>query len=115
MRIPKESDLRSTVPETWAKAVMQCKGHNPYCGPDGYCHRGGDCFIDQDMTKEQALQEIMHMQKELDDARVKCNQMESKHLNLISSLKTDQSMAIKSGKSERVFAIGRCLRVLESR
>ena len=114
MRIPKESDLRSTVDDTWANAVMQCKGHNPYCGTDGYCHNGGSCFVNQDMTKEQALQEIMHMQKELDDARVKCNQMKSKHLSLISSLKAEKDVAVKKGKSERVFAIRQCLRVLES-
>lgn len=112
MRIPKESDLRSTVDKTWAEAVMHCKGHNPYCGADGYCHSGGSCFIDQDMTRERALQEIMHMQKELDDARSKYSQIEAKHMSLISRLKAEKGLAVKGGKSERAFVIGQCLRVL---
>lgn len=115
MRIPRESDLRSTVDKTWADAVTCCKGGAPHnCGADGWCEHGGSCFINRDMTLDQALQEITHMQKELDDARSKCNQVESKHLNLIARLKSEKSLAVKNGKSERVFAVSQCLRVLES-
>ena len=53
-RIPRESDLKSANAERWAIAVMECKTHNPYCGSDGYCHAGGDCF--ESVSKTEALE-----------------------------------------------------------
>ena len=113
MRIPTEEDLKSINAETWADAVMQCKSHNPYCGADGLCHSGGSCFINQKMTLEQAFQEILHLRKELDEARAKCNQVDALHLNLIARLERSKAMALKEGKSERLFALRQCLSVLK--
>lgn len=115
MRIPKESDLRSVNDETWANAVMQCSYGYGFCGADGYCHAEGACFIDQEMTLEQAMQEILHLRKELDEARVKYNQIDSLHLSLVSSLNNEKSIAIKKGKSEKVFVIKQCLRFLDKK
>lgn len=113
MRIPIEADLKSINTETWANAVMQCKGGNPYCGADGYCHTGGTCFVDQEMTLEQAMQEILHLRKELDETRAKCNQIHALHLNLVARLERSKDMALKEGKSERLFALRQCLSVLK--
>ena len=113
MRIPTEEDLKSVNAETWATAVMQCKTSNPYCGADGYCHSDGSCFIDQEMTLDQAMQEILHLRKELDETRTKCNQIGALHLNLISRLEHSKDIALKEGKSERLFALRQCLSVLK--
>ena len=113
MRIPIEDDLKSINDETWATAVMQCKTSNPYCGADGYCHSDGSCFIDQEMTLDQAMQEILHLRKELDETRAKCNQIGALHLNLISRLEHSKDIALKEGKSERLFALRQCLSVLK--
>ena len=113
MRIPIESDLKSVNDETWAIAVMQCKTKDPYCGADGFCHSGGSCFINQKMTLEQAFQEILHLRKELDEPRAKCNQVDALHLNLIARLERSKAMALKEGKSERLFALRQCLSVLK--
>ena len=37
IKIPCEHDLLSKNDDTWANAVMRCKGGSPYCGADGYC------------------------------------------------------------------------------
>lgn len=113
MRIPTESDLKSVNAETWATAVMQCKTSNPYCGADGYCHSDGSCFIDQEMTLDQAMQEILHLRKELDETRAKCNQIGALHLSLISRLEHSKDIALKEGKSERLFALRQCLSMLK--
>lgn len=113
MRIPIESDLKSVNDETWAIAVMQCKTKDPYCGADGFCHSGGSCFVDQDMTLEQAMQEILHLRKELDETRSKHNKISALHLNLISRLESSKDIAMKEGKSERLFALRQCLSVLK--
>lgn len=53
-----EHDLLSKNHNVWADAVMRCKGGSPYCGADGYCHVGGKCFADQELTREQAILEV---------------------------------------------------------
>lgn len=111
--IPCETDLKSVVPRKWAEAVMCCKTGNPYCGADGYCHADGTCFEIKELTLEQALLEIEHLKKELNETRVKNNQLESKHLNVIARLKHAKDLALKDGKSERLFAIRQTLAVLE--
>jgi len=111
--IPCESDLTSAVPETWANAVMCCKTSNPYCGADGYCHADGACFEVKELTLGQALVEIEHLKKELSETRVKNTQIESKHLNVIARLNHAKEIALKDGKSERLFAIRQTLSVLE--
>ena len=112
MRIPIEDDLKSINDKTWATAVMQCTSGNPYCGADGYCHADGACFIDQEMTLDQALQEILHLRKEVDEARTKCNQVDSLHSSLLARLERSKDIALKEGKSERLFALRQCLSVL---
>lgn len=111
--IPCESDLTSAVPETWANAVMCCKTGNPYCGADGYCHADGACFEVKELTLGQALVEIEHLKKELSETRVKNTQIESKHLNVIARLNHAKEIALKDGKSERLFAIRQTLAILE--
>ena len=108
-----ESDLTSSIPETWAKAVMCCKTGNPYCGADGFCHADGACFEVKELTLGQALVEIEHLKKELDETRVKNTQIESKHLNVIARLNHAKEMTLKGGKSERLFAIRQTLAILE--
>lgn len=112
--IPCESDLTSVVPETWAQAVGCCKSGAPFfCGADGYCHADGACFEVKELTLGQALVEIEHLKKELDETRVKNTQIESKHLNVIARLNLAKEMALKGGKSERLFAIRQTLAILE--
>lgn len=111
--IPCEADLTSVIPETWANAVMCCKTSNPYCGADGYCHADGACFEVKELTLGQALVEIEHLKKELSETRVKNTQIESKHLNVIARLNHAKEIALKDGKSERLFAIRQTLAILE--
>ena len=113
MRIPIEDDLKSIKHDTWANAVMQCSYGYRFCGADGYCHAEGACFIDKEMTLEQAMQEILHLRKELDEARAKCNQIDALHLNLVARLEQSKDLALKEGKSERLFALRQCLSVLK--
>lgn len=113
--IPCESDLKSVVPKIWANAVMCCKTGNPYCGADGYCHADGACFevVEvEELTLEQALLEIEHLKKELDVTRVRNKQIEVGHLNLIARLEHTKELALKDGKSERVFMIRQCLTII---
>lgn len=113
MRIPIEDDLKSINDKTWVNAVMQCAYGHGFCGSDGYCHADGACFIDQEMTLDQALQEILHLRKELDEARAKCNQVNSLHSSVLAKLERSKSAALKDGKSERLFAFGQCISVLK--
>ena len=93
--------------------LCAAKTNNPYCGADGRCHADGACFISQEMTLEQAKQEILHLRKELDETRAKCNQIDALHLNLVARLEWSKDMALKEGKSERLFALRQCLAVLK--
>lgn len=69
-RTPRESDLRSSNHERYATAVMQCRTHNPYCGSDGRCHAGGDCFEPEPVTRTQAMQgEIKRLNIELEKVK----------------------------------------------
>lgn len=69
-RIPRESDLRSSNSERWAIAVMECKTSDPFCGSDGYCHAGGDCFEPEPVTRTQAMQdEIKRLNIELEKVK----------------------------------------------
>lgn len=113
MRIPIEDDLKSINAENWATAVMQCSHGYGFCGADGYCHADGACFINPEVTLDQAMQEILHLRKELDEARAKCNQIDSLHLNLVARLEQSKDIALKEGKSERLFALRQCLSVLK--
>ena len=54
IKIPCEHDLLSKNHDVWASAVMRCKHGSGDCGSDGYCHAGGSCFADQELTREQA-------------------------------------------------------------
>ena len=111
--IPCESDLKSEIPETWANAVMCCKTKNPYCGADGYCHADGGCFEVKELTLDQALSEIEHLKTELDKTRMKSNQLNALHSNLIATLERERDFALKQGRAERSFALRRCLAVLK--
>ena len=113
VRIPIEDDLKSINDKTWVTAVMQCSHGYGFCGADGYCHADGACFINTDMTLDQALQEILHLRKELDEVRTKCNQVNSLHSSLICRLERSKDIALKEGKSERLFALRQCLSVLK--
>ena len=69
-RTPRESDLRSSNHERYATAVMQCRTHNPFCGVDGRCHAGGDCFEPEPVTRAQAMQgEIKRLNVELEEVK----------------------------------------------
>ena len=48
----------------WARAMMLCRQMSPYCGADGYCHAGGDCF-DIDGTAADIRDEIMETKAKL--------------------------------------------------
>ncbi len=112
--IPCEADLNSAVAETWANAVGCCKGGAPFfCGADGYCHQGGECFEVKEMTLDQALIEIEHLNKELDVTRVKANQAENDTLRMIARLESAKEQAIKERKTERVFALRQCLTIIK--
>ncbi|MFC2997357.1 hypothetical protein ACFODO_19345 [Acinetobacter sichuanensis] len=108
-----EPDLKSVIPETWANAVTRCQGGAPHnCGADGLCERGGTCFEVKELTLVQALLEIEHLKKELDVTRVRNKQIEVGHLNLIARLEHTKELALKDGKSERVFMIRQCLTII---
>lgn len=112
-RIPCEADLQSSIDTIWANAVMACETGNPYCGADGYCHADGACFEVKELTLEQALVEIEYLKSELDKTRVKSNQVDALHSSLIATLEREKDFALKQGKSERMFALRRCLTVLK--
>lgn len=112
-RIPCEADLKSTIDTTWANAVMACETGNPYCGVDGRCHADGACFEIKELTLDQALVEIEHLKSELDKTRVKSNQVDALHSSLIATLEREKDFALKQGKSERMFALRRCLAILK--
>lgn len=113
MRIPTEQDLRSDDEKVWAAAVLECKTGNPYCGVDGQCAIGGDCFINKGMTNDEALQEIHRLRKELSAAQAEANQVRSLHSSLVERLEQAKKLANSQGKSERLFALQQCLAILK--
>ena len=109
IKIPCEHDLLSKNHNVWADAVMRCKGGNPYCGADGFCHAGGNCFADQELTREQAVLEVDRLAQELHEAKHENEKLRTSSESLISSLEFALEQNMKSGKSERVFAIRYCI------
>jgi hypothetical protein len=40
-----ESGLRAgSTNDAWAAAMLKCRHPGAFCGADGYCHYGGECF-----------------------------------------------------------------------
>ena len=105
VRIPCEDDLNSTVSDTFAMAAIQCQHAGGYCVQDGYCHFGGSCFVNQDLTPEQMLHELQFMKNELRDARAKASDAEARESRLIIKLKSSCDAARKKGNSERALAL----------
>lgn len=60
IKIPCEHDLLSKNHDTWANAVMRCKGGSPDCGADGYCHVGGGLFAMFLNLKKRGLYAVSH-------------------------------------------------------
>lgn len=109
VKIPCEHDLLSKNHNVWADAVIRCKGGNPYCGADGFCHAGGKCFTDQELTREQAILEMDCLAQELYEAKQENGKLRASSESLINQLKFALEQNKKNGKSERVFAIRYCI------
>lgn len=113
LHIPCEADLLSTNDKTYADAINRCQHAGAYCAQDGYCHFNGDCFVNLDLTREQAIAEIDHLKSELEDARVKYRSMEGKYFYLIDRLDLAHKQALHNGHSERLFALRQCLGIMK--
>lgn len=109
VKIPCEHDLLSTDEKIWANAVMRCKGHNPYCGSDGFCNAGGKCFVDQEMTREQAILEVDRLAQELYEERHRNEVLKASAQSLVNLLEIGLQQNLKKGMSERVFAVRYCI------
>ena len=109
IKIPCEHDLLSSNSTVWAEAVMRCKTGNPYCGADGYCHSGGDCFADQELSREQAILEVDRLSQDLYTMKQKNDLLVASSESLIKQLEIAIDQNIKKAKSERVFAIRYCI------
>ncbi|OTG85843.1 hypothetical protein B9T31_09620 [Acinetobacter sp. ANC 4558] len=109
IKIPCEHDLLSKNHNVWANAVMRCKGHNPYCGADGYCHYDGSCFADQELTREQAILEVDLLAQELHGLKQENDRLRMSSEMLIKQLEFALSQNLKSGNSQRVFALRFCI------
>jgi len=59
---PRESWLKSEVPEKFAEAMMKCQHLGAYCGQDGFCHFG-DCFVasDDEETLRKAVKVLLRL------------------------------------------------------
>ncbi|MDC5219196.1 hypothetical protein OHW53_11600 [Acinetobacter baumannii] len=86
IKIPCEHDLLSKNDDTWANAVMRCKGGSPYCGADGYCHAGGTCFADQKLTREQAILEVDRLAQELHSSKIENDKLRNAASRLVNQL-----------------------------
>ena len=109
IKIPCEHDLLSKDNNVWVNAVMRCKGHNPYCGSDGYCNAGGKCFVDQEMTREQAILEVDRLAQELHEERQLNEVLKASAQSLVNVLEISLEQNLKKERSERVFAIRYCI------
>ena len=109
IKIPCEHDLLSSNSAVWADAVMRCKTSNPYCGADGFFHASGECFADQELTREQAILEVDRLAQELHQAKRENDNLRTSPASLIKQLEFALEQNKKSGKSERVFAIRYCI------
>lgn len=115
IKVPCEHDLLSSDSEIWANAVLQCQGGNPYCGSDGYCHASGQCFVDQDLSREQAILEVSRLSQELYSLKQKNERMLTSYHSLIQQLEVALQQNIDQGFSERVFAIRYCIAEIKRR
>lgn len=109
VKIPCEHDLLSKDNKIWANAVMRCKGHSPYCGGDGYCHVGGKCFTDTEMTREQALLEVDRLAQELHEERQANEVLKASSQSLVTQLELALQQNMEKGLTQRVFAIRFCI------
>ncbi|MFU8927538.1 hypothetical protein [Acinetobacter puyangensis] len=109
IKIPCEHDLLSKNHEVWANAVMRCKGGSPYCGADGYCHVGGDCFIDVNLTREQAILEVDRLAQELYGAKIENDKLRNAAQSVINQLESAKEQNLEKGNDQRVFAIRFCI------
>lgn len=109
IKIPCEHDLLSKNHNVWADAVMRCKGGSPYCGADGYCHVGGKCFADQELTREQAILEVDRLAQELYSLKQENDRLRMSHEMLIKQLELALSQNIEKANSQRVFALRFCI------
>ena len=109
VKIPCEHDLLSKNDDTWANAVMRCKGGSPYCGADGYCHVGGSCFADQELTREQAILEVDRLAQELHNAKIENDKLRNSASLLVGQLELTKEQNLKNGNDQRVFALRYCI------
>ena len=108
-KIPCEHDLLSSNHSVWDDAVVRCKTGHPYCGADGFCHAGGECFADQELTREQAILEVDRLAQELHSLKRNNDLLGASAESLIKQLELAIKQNIEKGKSERVFAIRYCV------
>ena len=109
IKIPCEHDLLSKNDDTWADAVMRCKGGSPYCGADGYCHAGGTCFANQELTREQAILEVDRLAQELHNAKIENDKLRNMGSQLVNHLELIKEQNLKNGNDQRVFALKFCI------
>ena len=113
IKIPCEHDLLSKNNDTWANAVMRCKHGSGDCGSDGYCHAGGSCFADQELTREQAILEVDRLAQELHNSKIENDKLRNAASQLISQLELAKEQNLKSGNGQRVFALRFCIHAIK--
>ena len=109
IKIPCEHDLLSKDTNIWTDAVMRCKHGFGHCGGDGYCHAGGACFVDQKLTREQAILEVDRLAQELYSAKLENDKLRSSSKSLINQLEFLKEQNKKHGNSQRMFALQFCI------
>ncbi|UYF76614.1 hypothetical protein LSO58_06995 [Acinetobacter ursingii] len=109
IKIPCEHDLLSKDTNIWTDAVMRCKHGFGHCGGDGYCHAGGVCFVDQKLTREQAILEVDRLAHELYKAKLENDKLRNSASLLVSQLEIAKEQNLKQGNDQRVFALRFCI------
>ena len=109
VKIPCEHDLLSKDTNIWADAVMRCKHGFGHCGGDGYCHAGGVCFVDQELTREQAILEVDRLTQELHNAKLENDKLKNSSQLLIKQLELAIEQNLKQSNDQRVFALRFCI------
>lgn len=109
IKIPCEHDLLSNNHETWANAMVRCQHAGAFCGADGYCHNEGNCFVDQELTREQAILEIDQLTQQLHTQKQKIDSLNVAPRRLIAQLEIALEQNITKRNEERVFAIKFCI------
>ena len=109
IKIPCEHDLLSKNHDVWASAVMRCKHGFGDCGSDGYCHAGGSCFADQELTREQAILEVDRLAQELHNAKIENDKLRNAANQLVNQLELVKEQNVKNGNDQRVFALKFCI------